>query len=149
MAIENVFDESGRVKLTDIGGLATLLINVSGTNLLQGTIVAASSGTSDLGIVPCSVQFDAIGSTYELIPPTKAGWVTTTGVGYLLLENGTSSVRGDWIRASTVAGRATPASSPAGLGALTVGEHFKEIGHCLETKAHGTNVVIKGMLHFN
>lgn len=147
--LKNLFDESLNAKLTPEGGIAISLLNVSGTTFLKGNLLACSPGTADLSAVLCTSQFDGIGTAYELTPPNKKGFVTISGVADFLLENGTSAVRGDWLRASTVAGRCTPDNNPAGLGALTVAEHFKEIGHCLETKAGSADAVVKGIIHFN
>lgn len=147
--LNNLFDESADVRLTPEGGLAIQLLNVTGSNVLKGSLLSSSPGTSDLSFVLCSSQYDGIGTAYEFIPATKRGWVTISGVADFLLQNGTSAVRGDWIRASTVEGRCTPNSPPAGLGAITADEHFKEIGHCLETKAGAADVFVKGIIRFN
>jgi hypothetical protein len=65
-----------------------------------------------------------------------------------LLKDTTSSQAGSWAKASATAGRAEVTTPPAGLGALAADEHFREIGHCLETKSAGTSVLCKIAMHF-
>ena len=56
---------------------------------------------------------------------------------------------GYWVKAADDDGRAEVTTSPSGVGAMTANEHFREIGHCLETVADGTDVLAKVVLHFN
>ena len=69
----------------------------------------------------------------------------------MLLQDGTASTRGYWVRTSTTtAGRADATNvAPPGGTVSALEEHLKEIGHCLETKGSGTDVLAKCILHFN
>jgi len=69
----------------------------------------------------------------------------------VLLQDGTASTRGYWVRTSTTtAGRADATNvAPPGGTVSALEEHLKEIGHCLETKGSGTDVLAKCILHFN
>ena len=72
-------------------------------------------------------------------------WVVVSGIAEVLLDNTVASTR-SYIAysSSSVAGRIDIAAS---VPAATT--HFKEIGHTLESKAGGTNVLCKCVLHFN
>jgi hypothetical protein len=62
-----------------------------------------------------------------------------------MLKNSTSSVCGYFVGVSDTAGRAEAASAaPTGTT-----EHFREMGHCLESKSSGTSILAKCVLHFN
>ena len=62
----------------------------------------------------------------------------------VLLKDATASTRNYWVKQSDVAGRAdatgaSPAAAPT---------HFKEIGHCIESKGADTDVLAFIMMHF-
>lgn len=133
--------------MTRLGGFAVRLMNNSGSTIPHGTAVSASPD-NDKSVVPQSVEFDTIGFAYGDIPTGKYGWVVTSGFTEALLKDGTSAVRGYWARASATDGRIEVTTAPSGLGALDVAEHFKEVGHCVESKNAGTNVLALIVLHF-
>lgn len=136
-------------KFTPEGGLATKMINDTGAASIKGTVVAASTAI-DNGFKSTINQFDMIGVVYDNgVANGKECFVVYSGICQVLMEDGVASKSGDWVRASTVAGRATPSTDPQGLSALAASEHFKELGHCLETKSAGTGVLIKILIHFN
>ena len=74
-----------------------------------------------------------------------------SGIAEVLLEDGTASIHGYWARTSiTDAGRADITNAePPGGGIPQADIHFREIGHCLESKSSGTDVLAKVVLHFN
>lgn len=139
-------------KFTEDGGFAVQLINKTGAASVRGAVVDASDTTDDAvklvganGFSPAGVFLDSG------VADGDPAWVVVSGTAYVLLQDGTASTRGYWARTSvTTAGRAdaTNAAPPGGtIGALET--HLKEIGHCLETKAPGTDVLAKCFLHFN
>jgi len=94
---------------------------------------------------------DAIGAVYEAgVPDGSLCWVTFSGKAYVLLADGTASTAGYWVKSHATDGRADASFAlPTGGSFVGIDDHFKEIGHCLETKTAGTNVLCKVMLHFN
>jgi len=75
-------------------------------------------------------------------------WVWMPGsICQVLFKNSTASTRGNVALAADTDGRAidvaVPSSNPV------VAEHFKEIGHVLETKSSGTNVLVLVATHYN
>lgn len=136
-----------KTMLTPEGGFATLLSNNSGSDIAHGTACAASPD-HDRSVVPQTSEFDVVGFAYGDIEDGETGWVVTSGVAEALLKDGTSAERGYWCKGSDDAGRIEVTTAPAGLGALSTSEHFREVGHCLESKDAGTDVLAKLLLHF-
>lgn len=66
------------------------------------------------------------------------------GKAEVLLKNGLASNRGYWCGVSDVAGRMYQSSSVP-----STTDHNREIGHSLESKTSGTNVLSLVQLHFN
>ena len=138
-----------RFKITKEGGYAVRLINNTGASSVKGTLVSAS-GSIDEGFILQANEFDTIGVVYENnIPDGGMCWVVIAGITEVLIEDGTTATRSYWASASTVDGRALITTPPSGIGALSTSTHFKEIGHCIESKGSGTNVLAKVVLHFN
>lgn len=136
------------VKFTSDGGLAIKLMNKTGSNTIKGSVVTA--GSLNNSFILQSSEYEAIGTVLESgIADGLPCWVVVSGIGYVLLEDGTASTVGNGVKASAVDGRATALIIPTNLGAQTTAEHFKEIGHSLEAKIAGTSVLCKIVLHFN
>ena len=70
--------------------------------------------------------------------------VAISGKAYVLMKNGQSATRGFWVGCSDNSGRAYMIVDPPSTSL-----HSSEIGHSLETKASGTNVLALIDLHFN
>lgn len=90
---------------------------------------------------------EPIGVVYEAgVADASDAWIWTSGaVCQVLLKDGTASTRGNWAYVSDTAGRADLTNADP-IGAT---EHTREIGHCLESKSSGTNVLARVTLHFN
>lgn len=138
-----------RVRRTPDGGIAIRLINDSGANSIRGTIVSASlnvdAGFRTVGansIVPFGVVYESD------IPDGQYCWVVIQGMADVLLKDGTGSTRGNWVGVSDTAGRADASSHP-GSTPPDAAVHNREIGHCLQTVAAGTDVLTRCILHFN
>jgi hypothetical protein len=70
-----------------------------------------------------------------------------TGIADVLLEDTTAATRGNWVQTSDVAAGRADMTNAAAPGLIL--SHFQEIGHCIETKTGGTNVLAKAVVHFN
>lgn len=136
-----------KVMVTPEGGLAIRLTNKSGSASVKGNLAVAHASVDNAFDVSLGADSDMIGVVYEAgVADGSECWVVISGVAEVLLENSTASNAGNWVQSSGVAGRAdATASTPPGL----VAGHFREIGHCLETKTGGTDVLAKCVLHFN
>lgn len=135
--------------LTPEGGIATYMVNGTGSTSVKGSVVSAS-GAADSSFILQANQYDAIGIVYESgIAAGQPCRVVFAGVAEVLFEDGVAPVRGYWVQAHTTDGRATNLTEPSGGGFVNSNEHFKEIGHCQESKSAGTNVLAKCVVHFN
>lgn len=140
-----------RFMITDAGGHAVRLINKTGAPSVKGTLVKA--GTVDGSfIVTAADEAMPIGVVYQTgVADGDLCWVVNYGIAEVLLEDATASTAGYWCRTSTtVAGRGTMnTASPPGGGITELDQHEREIGHCIESKAQGVNVIAKCIMHFN
>jgi len=135
--------------VTADGGLAIKRLNKTGAASVKGTLVSASNVT-DNAVMVLGDEFDCVGIVYESgVADGSEMWVVISGVVEVLLEDSTASVPENWVKASADDGRALATTNPSSIWELIDGEHFKEIGHCLETKSAGTDVLCKIILHFN
>lgn len=137
---------------TPEGGIAFQFINKTGSASVKGTPVQAGTTLfNSINIVP-SDDPDPIGVIYNSgIADGDLVWVVCFGKAQILLENGTASTFGNWARISaTVAGRidATLAGPPGGT-IIEIDNHFREIGHCLESVTAGTDKLALCLIHFN
>jgi hypothetical protein len=142
----------GRCRLTKEGGFAIRLTNKTGSASVKGTVVIASATTDNAFNISAADELEAIGVVYESgIADGQECWVIIAGIAEVLLEDTTASTHGNWARTSiTDVGRAdiTNAAAPGhGIGGADI--HFHEIGHCIESKGAGTDVLAKIVMHFN
>ena len=146
------FGGPGKTKVTKEGGYAIRFVNKTGAASVKGTVVEASTTTFDaVGIVP-SDQPDPIGVIYEDgVADGDLVWVVTMGKVQVLLEDTTAAILDGWVRVSpNVAGRAdASAAGPPGGTIIEIDNHFKELGHCLETVIAGTDKLALCLIHFN
>jgi hypothetical protein len=131
------------------GGILTVLTNKTGAASIKGTLVQASAANDKSFVAADTNGFTSMGAVYDDgIADGKPCRVVICGVADVLLQDGTASAAGDWVRVSaSAAGRATAHTgvpSPP-----TADTHFKEIGHCIQTVSSGTNVLTKIIMHFN
>lgn len=139
---------NGFMKTAD-GGFAVQMVNKTGAASVKGSLVDLHANDNSFQL--SSEEFDTIGVVYEAgVADASLCWVTITGKAKVLIEDATASTAGYWVYSSTTAGRANATLAlPAGgtIGALE--NHMKEIGHCLESKSSGTDVLALVNLHFN
>lgn len=139
--------------LTNEGGFAVVLKNNTGGVAKKGMIVAVDTSEDNAVVLCPAAGLIAMGVVYDdNIADGNNMRVVLSGRADILLEDGTGSTAGNWVIPSlTVAGRAD-ADQPAPPNGSTLAEHqqhFAEIGHCLETKSSGTDVLVKCIIHFN
>lgn len=148
--VANATRGSGTWKRTsgvnEFGGKMISLTNKTGANSVKGTVVYASATTDNsFNINPLDGDMP-IGVVYEnAIADGGECWVVISGIAEVLLVDSVASTRSYVAYSSgTTAGRIdTSASVPAAA------THFREVGHTLESKTAGTNILCKCILHFN
>lgn len=140
-------DTDVKIKFNLEGGLMIKLLNNTGSASVKGSLVSSSPSVDNSFVLQAN-EFDTIGVVYESgIANGALCWIVIQGIADVLFKDGDTVVRGYLALAADTDGRATdidvPSSNPV------VAEHFKEIGHVLESKSAGTNVLAKVVLHFN
>ena len=143
--LNSVLPSGGNTGFTAEGGLYETFVNDTGVLSVKGTVVIASpSVDSAVAIAPANAE-NAIGVVYDNgITNGQPMKVVTYGRAQVLLKNSQASNRGYWCGVSDTAGRMYKNSSVP-----STTEHNREIGHSLETKASGTNVLAFIQIHFN
>lgn len=139
-----------KTALTPEGGFAIKLTNRTGGNSVKGTIVCASTNYSNSFMkTPTGGKAynKSIGAVYEDgVSDGSDCWVVVSGIVEVLIDDGTSSTAGNWACSSiTTSGRATLNTDDP----TSQDTHNREIGHVIETKSSGTNVLVKIVMHFN
>jgi hypothetical protein len=145
-----------KIGFTIEGGYAIQLINDTGAASVKGTIVEAcnesGAGADNVFTIEDADDNHPIGAVYENgIPDGGLCWVVVGGIAEVLLEDSTAATRGYWVRVSTnQAGRVDITNqAPPGGTIQALETHFQEMGHCLESKGAGTDVLCKIVMHFN
>lgn len=131
--------------LTIEGGIAIPMINKTGAASIKGTVVDPST-TTDLAVVAEEISgIDPIGIIYQDgIPDGDLVLVVISGIAEILIQDAMAVVRGDWAGTSDVtAGRAQATTEPPATS-----KHDAEIGHFLESKIAGVDVLAKAIIHF-
>jgi hypothetical protein len=128
-------------------GFQVKLTNKTGAATVKGELVEAST-TTDMAFAQSAVDsLEVIGVVYEAgVADGSEAWVWT-GQGtvcQVLLEDGTAATRGYWVQAGGAVGRADATNATPPGAVLT---HFYEIGHCLESKGSGTDVLARILFH--
>lgn len=137
---------------TDEGGIGVKMINKTGAASVKGTIVEASLTTDNAFGLTGATDYMPIGAVYENgIADGEECTVIIYGIAELLLQDSTASTKGYWVNTSdTQAGRVdATVAIPAGGTITALENHMREVGHCIESKTAGTNVLAKCVMHFN
>jgi len=136
----------GNAGITPEGGHVVKLINKTGTTSVKGTLVETSTAVANGTEIASADSDHPIGVVYNSgVADGGYIWVVISGVAEVLMKNNVASVIGYWVSVSDAAGRATTSQNSPGL---TVA-HWREIGHSIESKTAGTDVLSKIILHFN
>lgn len=139
------------IRFTPEGGVARLFVNQLGGASVKGTVVVASTAVENgVGLPPADSAMP-IGIIYENgIPEGSLVWVVIYGAADVLLEDATAGTKGNWVFTSDAIGRADATlNAPPGGGIPELDQHMQEIGHCLEDKDSGTDVLCRIAVHFN
>lgn len=130
--------------ITPEGGIAISLINKTGSASVKGACVTASD-TTDFAFKLQTDEFSAIGFVYTAgVADGAACLVVVAGIAEALLKDTTASTKGYWAFNSATDGRIETKAAP-----VNDAEHFREAGHCIESKVAGTDVLCKIITHFN
>jgi len=127
-------------------GIGNLMINKTGVASVKGTVVQADT-TTDFAFKLCDADGnDAIGVVYDNgIADGGLCLIIKHLAADVLLKDATLSTHGNWVGMSDVAGRA----DATGLSPPAAPAHFKEIGHCVQSKGADTDVLAEVDVHFN
>jgi hypothetical protein len=122
------------------------LTNRTGSNTVKGTIVRASTANDMAFETEAADEDEPIGIVYQDgVANGSDAWVWGSGaVAQVLLVNSTAATRGYWAAVGSADGRADMTNANP-----IVANHWREIGHCLESKTAGTNVLARAIIHFN
>ena len=132
----------GKSRRTLIGGLAVLLTNKTGSATVAGQLVLSSTGTDDAFATVGANSEETIGIVLDSgIADGSEAWMVESGIADVLIDAG-GCTHGDRMIASATAGSADVWN----VGGA-VATHFREIGHCLETRVGAGLARVK--LHFN
>ncbi len=129
-------------------GFVQKMLNKTGGATVKGSVVCPSDAT-DNSFVLQEDELCAFGVVAEAgVADGSSAWIWVNGsVCQVLWKDGETSTRDYVALCADTDGRAynvaVPSANPV------VAEHFKEIGHVLETKGSGTDVLVLCHLHFN
>ena len=147
-----VFRLNLKTAISPIGGYMVRMINRTGGASKKGTVVILDTSVEQaVQISPVDAD-EAIGIIYNGgIAEDKLVWIVIGGIADVLIQDGQIATIGYWVRSSiTQGGRADiTLNNPPGGGIPQADEHFKEIGHCQESKISGTDVLARCNIHFN
>lgn len=138
---------NAKCQMTPLGGYAVKLTNNTGSASVAGQLVRADTADDDAVILTADDDDECLGVFLDDdIADGEEAWVVIAGIADVLFDDNVGPTHGDWAETGT-AGYANAATSPAAAP-----EHFREIGHCIETVAAGgagTHVLGRCVLHFN
>ncbi len=135
---------SGNIGFTPEGGIFQTFVNNTG-NSVKGTIVVASTSVDNAVDIAPGDSPMPIGIIYENgISNGNPVKVVTSGKAAVLLKDDEPAARGNWCGVSDITGRMMQKAT-----APSTTEHYREIGHSLENKNSGTDVLALVSLHFN
>jgi hypothetical protein len=123
------------------GGLHVDLINKTGSASVKGSVIAVSTTLDNAVKLNTTNKPDHIGIVYDNgIPDGSSMRVMVAGVAQVLLKNTKAATHGYLAVISDVAGRVETKVVPDDVK--------NSVGFCLESKAAGTNVLVKVLLNF-
>jgi hypothetical protein len=129
-------------------GIVQKLVNGTGGATVKGTVVTVST-SADSKFILQATEYDSIGVVAEAgVANDSAAWVWINGsVCQVLFKDGESATRGYVAIAADTDGRGKNVSVPTGTP--TQNDHWKEIGHVMQSVADGTDILVLCHLHFN
>ena len=116
-------------------------------NVVKGELLHPSA-TTDMKYSKQTVEYDVTSVAYEAGSADDYIWTWTTGaMCQMLVKDSTAMVRGYVAIAADTDGRASNIDLGTIGGNPSIDTHFKEVGHVLESKDAGTDVIC--MIHFH
>lgn len=133
---------------TNERGFLVKFINRTGGVSVKGTLVAPSP-TTDREVIKQASEYDTIAVVQEAgVAEASEMWCWVNGsVCQVLLKDTVGAARANVLIAADTDGRVDAVAAPP--PPPTSDTHFKEIGHAMETKVGGTNVLVLACIHFN
>lgn len=132
------------IRFTEEGGVYVKLTNKTGVASVKGSVVQPNANANSFELTEGDC-LECFGVVYENgIADGAECKVVYGGRVQVLLKDDTASATKNWVQTSDVAGRA----DASGASPAAAPQHFQEIGHCIETKDAGTDVLAFTMLHF-
>jgi hypothetical protein len=128
-------------------GFLVKIINRTGHTSVKGELISASPSADKEAVLQAN-EFDTIGIVAESgIAEGSEMWIWgDNSICQVLVKDATAFTRGYVALAADTDGRAdniaVPSTNPV------VAQHFKEIGHVMESKGAGTNVLALCKIHF-
>ena len=137
---------------TDQNGVTfTRMLNNTGSPSVLGEAVVAATGLDNAVELTGAAETNPIGAMGEGgIADGQLVWVGRLGPVQYLLEDGTASIHGNWVKTSdTAPGRVDATNlNPPGGGITQLDEHVREVGHAVESQGSGTDVLCRVNCHF-
>jgi len=119
--------------ITPLGGLAIKLSNNTGSTILKGMLVKASTTIDNSVVLTTGTDFVTMGVAFQDINNGSEGWIVISGVAEVLPYSN-APVRGDIVRIhATQNGYGDFSSTPSDTYQLRA----KEIGHCIKSASIG------------
>ena len=148
--LQNPILTNGNFLVTPEGGIAVKLINKTGSPSVKGMVVKNSPNTTnavELTDIAGAGLYMPIGVFYEngKIDGDYC-WVVISGIAYVYITIGLAVDLGAGLRTSATTAGTTHQFTPTPAD----DEHFREIGHTLESKTIAdANRLVRAVLHFN
>ena len=135
------FNNAG-MGFTNDGGIYKTMINKTGAPTVLGTVIGPYKGATvivNAFQLEATPNYDPVGIVVEAgIADGSPCKVVFVGSAYVRLKENSGTTKGNWVGPSAEPGNAdATATDPPGGGIVELQEHFKEIGHTLETVAAG------------
>lgn len=128
-----------KAKITAIGGYAVKLTNNTGVNSVEGQLVEADGTDENSYKVADTNSVHVVGFVYNAgVADGSEVWIVTGGIAKILVDAG-GCIHHDRLIASVTAGSADVSNTPSAA------DHFKEVGHAIETVV-GAGLA-KAMIH--
>jgi hypothetical protein len=139
-----------KMGFTADGGLYVWFSNKTGAPSVLGMLVTPGSETGSVVAVTGGIP-NSVGAIADSgVADGGHVRVVIAGVARVLFADGQAPTVGYWCGSSgTVDGRAEARATVPDNSGAGIDIHNREIGHILETKASGTDVTAKVLLHFN
>jgi hypothetical protein len=148
-AIHGGVSAIGYDSATNERGFLLKVTNRTGASSVKGLLVSAST-TTDREAIKQANEFDCFGIIQEAgVAEGSEMWIWMNGsICQVMFKDGVTPARGEVAMCADTDGRADRFANP-GSGLPAIETHFKEIGHLLESKSSGTDVLALVCLHFN